>query len=92
MALQPPLEGLADYRLTERTRMVMALAEFREAWQDLAEGGSLLKIESPVGLILSDIADVLELSPQERHVFLGGRLINEVNTLMETPIAVRLPL
>ena len=92
MALQqPPLEGLADYRLTERTRMVMALARFREAWQGLAEGGSLLKIESPVGLILSDIADELELTSQERHVFLGGRLVNEINSFMETPIAVKLP-
>ena len=91
MSLQPPLEGLAVYRLQERTRMVMALAELRQEWQTATSGNSLLKTETPVGLLLNDIADRLELTPQERHVFLGGRLINEVNSFLEERVTRKLP-
>src|SRR5688572_18967270 len=69
MTLQPPLEGLPDYQLRERTRMLLALADFRKEWQEAVHGGSLLKVDSPVGLVLADIADRLELTPQERYVF-----------------------
>lgn len=89
MTLQPPL--VADYRLTDRARIVMALAHFREEWQELTNGGSLLKVETPVGLLLADIADKLELTSQERHIVLGGKLINEVDGFMETRISRNLP-
>jgi hypothetical protein len=92
MTLQPPLEGLPDYRMSERTRLVLALAEFRKEWQEAAHGGSLLKVESPVGLVLADIADRLQLSPQERYAVLGGRLINEVDATREERISRMLPL
>jgi hypothetical protein len=68
----------------------MVLAKFREEWQELVNGGSLLKVETPVGLLLADIADKLELTTQERHVFLGGRLINEVDGFMETRVSRKL--
>jgi hypothetical protein len=83
MTLQPPLEGLTDYRLSDRTRLILALAQLREEWQETVNGGSLLKVETPIGLLLADIADKLDLTPQERHVFLGGRLINEVDAHLE---------
>ena len=92
MSLQTPLEGLADYRPSDRTRMILALAELREEWQRGTNGGSLLKVETPVGLLLADIANRLELNPQERHVFLGGKLINEVDGFREERIARKLPL
>lgn len=92
MNLQPPLEGLTEFRLRERTRLVLALADFRKQWQQTAQGGSLLKIEAPVGLILSDIADRLELTSQERHVMLGGKLINEVECHLEQRVSRRMPL
>ena len=91
MTLQTPLEGLANYRLRERTRLVLALAEFRQEWQETAHGGSLLKIEAPVGLLLSDIADRLELTSQERHVFLGGKLITEVDAFQEQRVSRKAP-
>jgi hypothetical protein len=74
---------VTDYSLKDRTKIVMALSEFRMEWEEAAQGGSLLKVESPVGLILADIAERLHLNPQERHAFLGGRLINEVNAYQE---------
>ena len=90
MTLQPSLVN--DYRMSDRTRVILALAEFREEWQKAVGGGSLLKVEAPVGLLLVDIADRLELTPQERHVLLGGKLINEVDCVREERISVRLPL
>lgn len=92
MSLQTPLEGLQDYRPTDRTRIIFALAQLREEWQQAAKGGSLLKVEAPVGLLLADIADRLELTSQERYAFLGGRLINEVEVRMEQRIVRKLPL
>lgn len=91
MTLQSPLEGLADYRPSPRIRMVLALAELREEWQQATKGGSLLKVETPVGLLLADIADKLKLTAQERYMFLGGRLINEVEGFREERIILRLP-
>ena len=91
MTLQIPLEGLTDYRPSERTRMVMALSRFREEWQKAVNNGSLLKVEAPVGILLADIAEKLELTTQERHVFLGGKLINEVDAFLETRIVGKLP-
>ena len=92
MSLQTPLEGLADYRPSDRARMVLALAELRCEWQQATKGGSLLKIETPVGLLLADVADRLELTSQERYVFLGGKLINEVDAVREQRIRSRQPL
>lgn len=90
MSLQPPLEDLADYRLRGRTRMVMELAKLRQEWQKAANGKSLLNTKTPVGLLLNDIANCLELTPQERDVFLGGRLINEVEGFLEERITRKL--
>jgi len=72
--------------------LVLALADLRKEWQQAAKGGNLLKIETPVGLLLADIADRLELTSQERYVFLGGKLINEVDAVREERVAPRLPL
>jgi hypothetical protein len=83
---------LAEFRIRERTQLVLALADFRKEWQELTNGGSLLKIESPVGLLLNDIADRLQMTTQERYVFLGGKLINEVDAYLETRICRSKPL
>jgi hypothetical protein len=92
MSLQTPLEGTADYRPSDRTRIILALADLRCEWQRATKGGSLLKVETPVGLLLADVADRLELTAQECYVFLGGKLINEVDAHMEERIARKLPL
>ena len=90
MTLQPPLEGLADYRLSDRTRIVQSLADFRREWQKAVKGKSLLEVEAAIGVILADIADRLDLSPQERYAMLGGKLVNEVNALLEQKVSLNL--
>ena len=88
---QPILEGTTDYRPSHRAQVIQALAEFRREWQKAAQGKSLVEVEAPVGLLLSDIADRLELNPQERYAMLGGKLINHVNCLMEGRVSIELP-
>ena len=84
------LEGAADYRPAYRTQVVQALADFRRQWQKIAQGQSLIEVEAPVGLLLADIADRLELNPQERYAMLGGILINHVNCLLEEPFSLEI--
>jgi hypothetical protein len=84
------LTGTEDYKPTYRAQIVQSLAEFRRDWQTLAKGESLVSIQASVGLILSDIADRLELNPQERHAMLGGKLINHVNCILEEKVGVEL--
>jgi hypothetical protein len=62
---------------------VQSLAAFRQEWQQLMEGESLLAVQTPVGLILADIAEKLGLSPQERCEFLGDGLAREVDLFMQ---------
>jgi len=85
------LEGTTDYRPSHRAQVIQSLADFRREWQKLADGKSLVDVQAPVGLLLVDIADRLELSSHERHAMLGGKLINQVNCLMEDQIAIKLP-
>ena len=85
------LEGTTDYRPSYRAQVVESLADFRREWQKMVDGKSLIDIQAPVGLILSDIAERLELSPQERHAVLGGKLINQVNCVLEKRVVLELP-
>ena len=85
------LEGSTEYRPSYRAQVVQSLADFRREWQKMVEGKSLVEIQAPVGLLLADIADRLELTSQERHAMLGGKLINQVNCLMGDQIAIKLP-
>ena len=64
------LEGTTGFRLSYRAQVVQSLADFRREWQKMVEGKSLTEVQAPVGLMLADIADRLELNPQERHVML----------------------
>lgn len=91
MTLQPPLDGLTDYQPNERTRLVLALAELRKEWQVAVTGASLLEAKASVGLLFNDIANRLQLSPQERHVLLGSELINDVESFLETRPVRKLP-
>ena len=88
---QLTLEGTADYKPSYRAQIVQSLADFRREWQKLVEGQNLVEVQASVGLLFADIADRLDLSPQERHVMLGGKLTNQVNSIMEERITPALP-
>jgi len=85
------LEGLTTYELPYRSLVIQALADFRREWQKTTNEESLLEVEAPVGLILADIAERLNLNPQERHTMLGGKLITEVDCFLEERLNINLP-
>lgn len=74
-----------------KTLVMEALTQYREEWQEVADGESLLDVESPVGLILSDVADRLNLDAKERQAMLGGKLNRQVKAFLSQPIQVKLP-
>ena len=88
---QLTLEGTADYKPSYRAQIVQSLADFRREWQKLMDGQNLVDVQASVGLMLADVADRLELNSQERHVMLGGKLINQVNAMMEERVSLALP-
>lgn len=77
----PILTGQSDTSF--RAQAVQSLATFRQEWQQLMDGESLLAVQTPVGLILADVADKLGLSPEERCEFLGDDLAREVDLFMQ---------
>ncbi len=85
------LEGTTDYRPSYRAQVVESLADFRCEWQKIVDGKSLVDVQASVGLLLSDVAERLELDEQERHVMLGGKLINQVNCILEERVSLDLP-
>ena len=85
------LEGTPDYRPSYRAQVVQSLADFRRDWQKIVDGKSLVDAQASVGLLLSDIAECLELNEQERHAMLGGKLINQVNCILEERVSADLP-
>ena len=50
MTLQSPLEGTTDYRTSDRTRIVLALADLRCEWQRAVKGGKGAKENVPTAL------------------------------------------
>ncbi len=83
----PYLFESTNEELPERTKIIRALGEFRQEWQKITEGDDLTSIQASVGLLLNDVADKLGLSPQERHVVLGSKLLNEVKMFVSTNIS-----
>lgn len=81
MTLQPSLQ-IEDHVPTYRSMALQSLAKFRREWEEIAEGESLLDVSASVGLVLADVANYLELTPQERYVFLGKMLLEDIEHFM----------
>ena len=58
----------------EREKVIQAIKTLREDWQQAVENELLYGINGDVGLILDDIARLLELTPQECNQALGHSL------------------
>lgn len=87
--LQLDLEGVTDTQPSYRAQTVQSLADFRHEWQESTDEKSLIEVDSPVGLLLADIADRLGFGPQERYVVLGSELVKEINSFMEERVQVK---
>ena len=84
--LQLDMKDLPDVQPSYRAQIVQSLANFRREWQAHIEDTNLLDVDASVGLILADIADRLELNPQERYVMLGSQLVKGVNEYMNNSV------
>jgi hypothetical protein len=69
-----------------RAAVVNALTQFRQEWADTAGEESLIDVEASVGLFLSDIVNLLSLSPTEREAVLGAELACQVEEHLSTSI------
>jgi hypothetical protein len=65
-------QNMSNRNLT-RQQVIRAIATLRQDWEASAEG-SLLGIEGSVGLILSDIVNLIGLKPEEQIEALGQQL------------------
>lgn len=59
-----------------RQAVIERLRDCRQEWQEAAasDGKALTEIQAPVGVVLADFCDLLELSPEEREAVLGVEL------------------
>ncbi len=59
-----------------RQAVIERMAEMRQEWQEAAsvDGKTLAEVSAPVGVIMSDFCDLLELNPEERETVLGLEL------------------
>jgi hypothetical protein len=66
--------------------IIDALVRFREEWEQVAEGESLVDIKGSVGLILFDLVIALALIPNEQAMVLGSDLQAELgNSMVHSP-------
>jgi hypothetical protein len=88
----PTIGGQMDIQVitSDRTceHILSALAHFREEWEDLAEGESLMTVRSSVGLILVDIANSLGLLPEEQGQVLGETLSIELQEYLDQTVSL----
>jgi hypothetical protein len=78
--------GIAERPTKEDITMIEqleGLKKFRQEWEDAAEGASLLDLEAPVGLMLSDVCLALALDEADRLDVLGLALTAELKNETE---------
>ncbi len=68
-----------------RRQAVEELAKFRLEWDKHVQGQSLLTVTAPVGLVLADVAERLDLTPAERFQFLGKLLLGDLQEYLSQP-------
>jgi hypothetical protein len=71
---------------TERETMIDTLIQYRQGWEEVAEDERLVDIQGSVGLILSDIVELLELSEQEQMTVLGAELYLDVQDVLSQQV------
>lgn len=90
MVRNPSLSNLITDQLSDRKSLVQALAEFRQELQRTANMESLINFQVSAALLLSDIADILGFTNQERCIFLGEKLAKEISSFLEQPVRPKL--
>jgi hypothetical protein len=72
--------------VVEQRDLILALTNFRKEWENVVDDRSLVAVETNVGLLLSDITEVLGLTDEERIIVLGHALTHDLSVFCATPI------
>ncbi|MFZ1040517.1 MAG: hypothetical protein WCA79_15995 [Anaerolineales bacterium] len=75
-------EDQERYSVSLRSQMILSLAGFRQEWEEAVQEESLINVQAPVGLLLADVLERLNLNEQEKFAVMGVRLCREVETLL----------
>jgi len=62
--------------------MIQSLACFRQEWEEAIQGESLINVQSPVGLLITEVLERLNFSQQEKFAVMGVCLCREVETIL----------
>lgn len=89
MTFQPVLINEQEVLIPLRMKVIGSLARFRQEWEVIAKDQGVLNVQAPIGLILVDIVDRLELNEQEKSVVLGCKLISQVNSFSKQTVKLR---
>lgn len=73
----------------DRRALILALEGYRREWQETAGDRSLLDIVAPVGLVISDIVESLDLTSREGNTILGRQLFTAVSHFLDQPVQMK---
>jgi hypothetical protein len=66
------------------------LSEYRQTWEDFAEGEPLVQVSASLGMVLYDLAERLEvMGVKNPYAFLGEKLLAEVREELSTGFRVK---
>jgi len=68
-----------------RTKAISILSDFRQEWQEAANGKSLLEVEGNIGMVLADLVNSFELASHEQSLVLGPQLFDEMRDILYQP-------
>ena len=69
-------------QILTRPNVVEVLAHFRQEWEQVAEGESLVEVKGSVGLILVDLVRAFALRQSEQVQVLGLALHAELQSIL----------
>jgi hypothetical protein len=66
------------------------LSEYRQTWEDFADGEPLLQVSASLGMVLYDLAERLErMGVKNPYAFLGDKLLADVREELSTGFRVK---
>lgn len=68
----------------DRPKVISALANIRQEWEESLDGESLIEARGSVGLILGDVVMALSLTSEEQRAVLGESLRKDFVRVLRT--------
>ena len=69
---------------TSRATVIQSLSQFRQEWCNIAGQDNLINVNASVGLLLADVINLLNFSPEEREAALGSELCSQVEQFLSS--------